>query len=171
MPHETLRPGKGGWLGELWDPNEEPTYWDQPHHWRTGFYAKEDCRVVAFDRKRLHDFIARSPHMRDAAEAAEIADLWGKLRNSFSQGTRNTYHGMWDMALADGALSERERVLLDKFAQQNPRDLPERDREEIEHLATKELPAGESCQLPTTAAGLPSGDAPSTEEAEAASAV
>ena len=61
---------------------------------RTGFRVKEACTVVAFDRRKLHDFIARSPHMRDAAEAAEIADLWGKHRACMAQGTRNAYKAM-----------------------------------------------------------------------------
>ncbi|KAL1522257.1 hypothetical protein AB1Y20_017252 [Prymnesium parvum] len=121
--HVTIKPGKGGWLGELWDPNEPPDYWQQPHHWKTGFRAMVPSRVVSFDRKRLHDFIARSPHMRDAAEAAEIADLWGKLRSSFSQSTRNVYKAMLQMAMADGDLEPAEREALDKFVARNPLDL------------------------------------------------
>jgi len=129
--HELVKPGKGGWCGELWDPNEAPDYWEQPHHWRTGFFAKENTRVVAFDRKALHDFIARSDHMRNAAEAAEIADLWGKLRGILSQGNRNIYRGMFQMSMADGDLTERERKLLDEFADKNPRDLAELDPVEL----------------------------------------
>lgn len=52
-PGTTFRPGKGGWLGELWDPNEAADYWEKPHTWLTGFRAKDHSRVVAFNRKKL----------------------------------------------------------------------------------------------------------------------
>lgn len=122
--YKTLSPGKGGWLGELWDPNEPVDYWDKPHHWKAGFRAKVHSRVVAFDRKRLHDFIARSPHMRDAAGKAEIADLWGKLRASTRQTTRAAYKAMLEMAQADGITTEDEASFLEHFAHAHPLDLP-----------------------------------------------
>ena len=122
-PRSQITPGKGGWLGELWDPNEAKDYWEQPHHWLVGFHARAGARVVAFDRKRLHDFIARSPHMRDAAEAAEIADLWGKLRNTHAQATRNVYRAMVEMAHADGELEPDERSAIERFVTKHPRDL------------------------------------------------
>ena len=51
-----LTPGKGGWLGELWDPNQEADYWDRAHHWLAGFRAKRPSLLVAFDdRHRLHE--------------------------------------------------------------------------------------------------------------------
>lgn len=123
--HLTIEPGKGGWLGELWDPNEEPDYWEKPHYWRTGFRVREACTVVAFDRRRLHDFIARSPQLRDAAEAAEIADLWGKHRACMAQGTRNAFKAMLQMAHVDGEYGPREVRALERFAARNPRDLSE----------------------------------------------
>ena len=67
----------GGWLGEFWDPNEAPDYWDQPHYWRAGFRANEHSLVVAFKRKPLHDSISRRPALRASAEHAEVSDLWG----------------------------------------------------------------------------------------------
>lgn len=121
--HLTVKPGKGGWLGELWDPNAPNDYWQQPHHWHTGFRALQPSRVVAFDRKKMHDFIKSSPQMRDAAEAAEIADLWGKLKNSFKQGNRNVYTAMRQVALADGELEPDEREVIDHFVARNTHDL------------------------------------------------
>eukprot|EP00966_Prymnesium_polylepis_P088391 2045573-Prymnesium_polylepis.2 len=61
--------------------------------------------------------------MRDAAEAAEIADLWGKMRASLAQGTRNAYRAMLTMAHADGELEVDEQATLDKFVARNPGDL------------------------------------------------
>lgn len=42
--------------------------------------------------------------MRDAAEAAEVDDLWGKFRGCMAQGTRNAYTAMVEIAQADGVL-------------------------------------------------------------------
>ena len=61
--------------------------------------------------------------MRDAAEAAEIADLWGKMRASLAQGTRNAYRAMLTIAHADGELEADEQATLDKFVKRNPSDL------------------------------------------------
>ena len=85
-----LTPGKNGWLGELWDPNQDPAYWERPHHWMAGFRAKSHSLLVAFDRKALHDVIARSHPLRDAASAAEVSDLWGKLRGCAHASTSRT---------------------------------------------------------------------------------
>ena len=46
-----LRPGKGGWCGELWDPNQDADYWQRPHHWLAGFRAATHSLLVAFDRR------------------------------------------------------------------------------------------------------------------------
>ena len=133
--------GSGGWLGELWDPNEDPDYWQKPHAWRAGFRAKQHSLVVAFDRKKLHDFIARSHELRDAAAAAEVADLWGKLRNCHKQGTRNVYRAMVEMAHSDGELEPRESTALERFAVGNPGDLSPEARRAVHEALAQEAEA------------------------------
>ena len=111
-----LTPGKNGWLGELWDPNQDPAYWERPHHWMAGFRSKKHSLLVAFDRKALHDVIARSHPLRDAASAAEVSDLWGKLRGCARQSVLNSYAAMKEMASLHGAPDAAQLKTLESFA-------------------------------------------------------
>ena len=123
-----LKPGNGGWLGELWDPNQDEDYWKRPHHWLAGFRAKSHSLLVALDRKALHDVIAKSHSLRTAANAAEVKDLWGKLRSCSKQSVVNAYKSMRDMAYLDHQIDERESLALDRYAVRHKRLLTEEDR-------------------------------------------
>jgi len=72
-------------------PNQDADYWQRPHHWLAGFRAATHSLLVAFDRRKLHDVIARSEALQDAASAAEVADLWGKLRAARRQAVLSEY--------------------------------------------------------------------------------
>jgi len=125
-----LKPGTGGWCGELWDPNQDKDYWQRPHHWLAGFRASAHSLLVAFDRRKLHDVIARSEELQDAASAAEVADLWGKLRAARRQAVLSEYHAMREMAHVDGTLGEAERRALERFAAKHELTQTEVAREE-----------------------------------------
>ena len=125
-----LRPGKGGWCGELWDPNQDRDYWQRPHHWLAGFRASAHSLLVAFDRRKLHDVIARSEELQDAASAAEVADLWGKLRAARRQAVLSEYHAMRAMAKADATLGHAEQQALEHFAAKHALTAAEVAREE-----------------------------------------
>ena len=109
----------GGWIGELFDPNESPTYWDEPHHWHVGFQVNAGTRLVSFARRPLHDVIASRPNLREAATKAEVSDLWGKLRASMRGVPAHVYRGMLLMAEVDGAIDEHERAELSQYAESN----------------------------------------------------
>merc|ERR1719492_70866 len=46
-PMGKTKPGKGGWLGEFFDPNMDPTYWDKPHNYRISYncISEGGCRT------------------------------------------------------------------------------------------------------------------------------
>lgn len=123
----------GGWLGEMWDPNQPPDYWSQPHHWKAGFRARDHSLLVAFDRRALHDVIASRPALRAASEHAEVSDLWGKLRATKRQAAANVYRAMLEMADADGRSDPGEAALLARFEQARPDAAirAKRDRAEV----------------------------------------
>jgi hypothetical protein len=112
----TVRPGKGGWLGEFYDPNQDADYWLRPHpaivSWRC---SSEQCRTLALQRRALHETISSNPRLTSAAERAEIADLWGKLKNSGVERNLSAYRGMLEVSLADGVITMDERQLLSQF--------------------------------------------------------
>lgn len=116
----------GGWIGELWDPNAQPDYWEKEHHWHVGFRVRDSgATVVSFARKPLHDAIARRPTLREAATKAEVADLWGKLRASMRAIPVHYYRGMRKMAENDGVMSDEESSALELYMQQHPDVLDE----------------------------------------------
>lgn len=125
QPVSLLQPDRdpnraGGWLGEFWDPNEAPDYWEREHRWNAGHRANEHSLVVAFNRKALHDAIAKRPLLRTSAGNAEVSDLWGKLRAAQRQQFANVYVGMEAMAAVDGTVSEAEASDLRRYAEAHP---------------------------------------------------
>ena len=58
--------------------------------------------------------IARSEALQDAASAAEVADLWGKLRAARRQEVLSEYHAMHTMAKADASLGQAEQQAPDQ---------------------------------------------------------
>ena len=133
-----LQPGNGGWLGELWDPNQDEDYWNRPHHWLAGFRAKSHSLLVALDRKALHDVIAKSHALRTAANAAEVKDLWSKLRSCSKQSVVNAYKGMQDMAYLDRRVDQRESLELERYAARHRRLLTEDDRRLLDERARED---------------------------------
>mmetsp|Transcript_18971 Transcript_18971/g.44198 ORF Transcript_18971/g.44198 Transcript_18971/m.44198 type:complete len:364 (+) Transcript_18971:81-1172(+) len=115
-PMHTVSGGKGGWLGELFDPHQKEDYWEQPHNWLISFQCiSEQCRTVAFNRRALHEAFKSSTKMEQAATRAQVSDLWGKLHASLPSHRRNAYEGMLQVAVSDGNLDESERRMLEAF--------------------------------------------------------
>mmetsp|Transcript_28574 Transcript_28574/g.51935 ORF Transcript_28574/g.51935 Transcript_28574/m.51935 type:complete len:353 (-) Transcript_28574:170-1228(-) len=119
-PMHTVQGGKGGWLGEMYDPNQSEDYWDKPHNWPVSFKCMSDqCRTVAFTRRALHEAFRGSPKLEQAATRAQISDLWGKLHGSLPDHRRNAYEGMLQVALSDGYLDPAERRMLEEYRQRH----------------------------------------------------
>jgi len=113
---DTLRPGKGGWLGEFYDPSQAEDYWDQEHNHPVSYKCvSENCQSLALLRKALHHTLISNPRLEASATKAEIADLWGKLHRSHPEHRRRTYNAMLQIALSDGKLDPNERSLLADF--------------------------------------------------------
>lgn len=112
-----LLPGKGGWLGEFFDPNQKDDYWEVEHRFPVSHkcVSPSGCRTLAFNRKALHDTLAQNPRLGCTATKAVVSDLWGKLHRSLPEARRNTYKAMLELALSDGKLDERELKLLGDF--------------------------------------------------------
>ena len=121
-----VRPGKGGWLGEFYDPNQDDEYWERPHpalvSWRCN---SERCRTLALNRRALHETLSSNPRLVHAAQRAEVADLWGKLHASGPASRIRAYRAMLEVALSDGVLSEAERQLLTDFQKRHQIPLAE----------------------------------------------
>ena len=116
--HTKIRPGKGGWLGEFFDPNAPANHWDedQSHSLPVSYQcAAAACRTMALPRKALHKAIKENPRVEQAAARAEIGDLWGKLHRAPAQARRRTYQAMLQVALSDGKLDDSERSMLEAF--------------------------------------------------------
>ncbi len=111
-----IQPGKGGWLGEFYDPNQPNDYWEKAHpaivSWRC---ASEKCRTLALNRRALHETLSSNPRLASAAQRAEVADLWGKLQTAGPQQRVRAYRAMVEVALSDGTLTASERQLLSDF--------------------------------------------------------
>ena len=124
----TVQPGKGGWLGEFYDPNQEKGYWERPHpalvSWRCG---SKRCRTLALERRALHDTLSSNPRLAHAAQRAEVADLWGKLKTARPQVLRSAYRSLLEVALSDGVLDQSERQLLGNFRTTNAISQEEHD--------------------------------------------
>jgi len=115
-PMHTVQGGKGGWLGEMYDPIQSEDYWDKPHNWLISFKCiSEKCRTVSFRRRALHEAFRGSAKLEQAATRAQISDLWSKLHAALPAHRRNAYEGMLQVALSDGYLDAAERNMLDEF--------------------------------------------------------
>jgi len=111
-------PGKGGWLGELYDPNRTAAYWNTPHPATYSIECvSEKCTTLAFDRKALDTVLRANPRLAEAATRAEIADLWGKLHKAGPERKQRTLASILETALCDGDLNPSERQQIDKFCQ------------------------------------------------------
>lgn len=73
---------------------------------------------------KLHDVIAQSKHLSDRMNAAEVYDLWGKLKRCQKQGVLDTFEAMRRMAHVDEQLDEPEARALEQYAAQHRKMLP-----------------------------------------------
>ncbi|KAK3286533.1 hypothetical protein CYMTET_5911 [Cymbomonas tetramitiformis] len=109
-----IRPGKGGWLGEFWDPE-----WDasKPHFWRVTARAAKKCRVAGYPKRDLHRAISESKgcHMKSSADKLEINDLWGKLKTTVGNNDFALYDGVVAAVLHDGKVTKAERALVSDY--------------------------------------------------------
>ena len=114
----TLHAGKGGWLGEFFDPNQDASYWERPHRFPISYRCVSEggCATLALARRALHETITTNPRLHAAATRAEVADLWGKIHQDMPELRQRTYSAMLEMATADGVVQPRERELLTDFA-------------------------------------------------------
>ena len=109
-------PGKGGWLGELFDPNRTDDYWNAPHPASSSIEcASEKCVTLAFDRKALDMTLRANPRLAEAATRAELADLWGKLHKAGPERKRRTLASILETALCDGDLHPTEKDQIERF--------------------------------------------------------
>ena len=109
-------PGKGGWLGELFDPSRRQDYWNQPHQASFQIVChSETCSTLAFDRKALDVALHANPRLAEAATRAELADLWGKVHSAGPERKQRMFASMLEIALSDGDLHPTERKQIDRF--------------------------------------------------------
>lgn len=58
-------PGKGGMLGEFYDPNtDHETEMAREHAWAVSMRATTDCRTLRFDRVKLREAIDNNKHIK-----------------------------------------------------------------------------------------------------------
>ena len=83
----TLHAGKGGWLGEFFDPNQDASYWERPHRFPISYRCVSEggCATLALARRALHETITTNPRLHAAATRAEVADLWGKIHQDMPE--------------------------------------------------------------------------------------
>eukprot|EP00746_Dinoflagellata_sp_MGD_P014569 gnl/MRDRNA2_/MRDRNA2_132012_c0_seq1.p1 gnl/MRDRNA2_/MRDRNA2_132012_c0~~gnl/MRDRNA2_/MRDRNA2_132012_c0_seq1.p1 ORF type:complete len:343 (-),score=73.78 gnl/MRDRNA2_/MRDRNA2_132012_c0_seq1:192-1220(-) len=120
-----LDPGKGGWLGTLFDPNAGK---EQEQHERHDSDSKHSlsarcmtdrCRTLGLRREPLHRILKENPRLSQAATKAEVADLWGKIQRATPEHVRTTYRAMLEVAAIDGVIHANEKHLLESFRQRH----------------------------------------------------
>jgi len=137
---KTVVPGKGAWLGELYDPKggvydgtaedghvEEHvcTTVDCLAHnvsWRC---VAPQCRTMAISKSKFHRLVKGNPRLESAANRALVNDLWGKIHSSSKELRTITYQAILEMALVDGILLESERRILVRFREKH--SIPQAD--------------------------------------------
>jgi len=121
----SLAPGKGGWIGEFFDPLKSDTYdWiPAQHHWAVGARCAQGhgpCKTMTFLRSTLDRHLRQDPRLAEAAAKAQIADLWGKLNDKVSRGEREKYEAMLMVCKAHadlaGVLERHELEVVSHFA-------------------------------------------------------
>lgn len=111
-----MQPGKGGWIGEFYDPFATAESLAQERIRPVSFKCTATrCRTLALDFAQVHQVIRSSPKMSENATRAEVADLWGKLHRSVPETRRLTYEAMMSVAASDGVIAENEVKLLEDF--------------------------------------------------------
>lgn len=119
---KTLRPGKGGWLGEFFNPNADDAevagYEGQVHE-MTCKCVSEWCRTLTLSRKELHLCLSSNPRLKEASTRAQVDDLWGKVHMGVPESHRNAYQKMVEVAVSDGTVDRRERPLLDTWRERH----------------------------------------------------
>ena len=117
----TVHPGKGGWLGEFYDPNIPSDYWEKPHTHPISYRCvdRAGCRTFQLARQAMHETIAANPRLHAMATRAEVDDLWGKLHRAPANLRRRSYQAMLEVAVSDGEVSASERRLLDEFRERH----------------------------------------------------
>ncbi|CAE7558756.1 unnamed protein product [Symbiodinium natans] len=122
-----ILPGKGGWLGEFFDPAAPEDHWDAPRAHQVSFKCiAHRCRFLTLEISPLHKAILASD-LAEAATRAEVSDLWGKLHGSHHEHRRNTYSAMLELAVADGKVDAKEVELLEKWKTRH--GIPEDDHQ------------------------------------------
>lgn len=119
---ETLHvvtPGKGGWVGEFFDSD-----WDlgKEHRWQADSVCVSEggCLLKTFCKYKLHRHIKdNSKSIEVQATRVQVGDLWGKLKDSFSEKEREVYRGMLELAVADGEVVKEEREACAAFRARN----------------------------------------------------
>lgn len=129
----TVRPGKGGWLGEFYDPNIASDYWEKPHAHPISYRCidRDGCRTFQLVRRAMHETISANPRLHAMATRAEVDDLWGKLHRAPANLRRRSYQAMLEVAVSDGEISASERQLLDDFRRRHHIS----DAEHVKNLA------------------------------------
>lgn len=115
-----IKPGKGGWLGEFFDPNAAIDHWDAPRKLPISYRCtSERCQTLALDRSAMHRSVKGSPQMEQAAVRAAVSDVWGKLHRVVPDMRRSAYRSMLEVALVDGGLDAAERKMLAEYRQRH----------------------------------------------------
>eukprot|EP00494_Astrolonche_serrata_P003178 UN03184 len=112
-----IYPGRGGWIGEFFDPNRKPEYYEKEHRWCIGTKALEKCKLARFDQDKLQKAIERNPRLVVAAGKAENSDLWCKIRQNSRHRAESVYSHMMKIASLGGTLSDKARGLLAEYKQ------------------------------------------------------
>lgn len=111
----TATPGRGGWLGEFYDPHLDKKTLEsnlQQSHCFSVRCKTETCRTMALSRQEMYAHVNSDKKLQDAATRSQVDDLWGKLRKSIPEARRSAYRQMLEVALSDGVLEPQERELL-----------------------------------------------------------
>lgn len=114
------RPGKGGWIGEFFDPNASPESYTE-EAWQKRIRpvsvkcTSSTCRTLALDMRKVQEVMHSNKRLTENATRAEVSDLWGKLHRSNADHRRQTYIAMVAVAASDGEIEDHEVKLLEDF--------------------------------------------------------
>eukprot|EP00931_Biecheleriopsis_adriatica_P066069 TRINITY_DN40489_c0_g1_i1.p1 TRINITY_DN40489_c0_g1~~TRINITY_DN40489_c0_g1_i1.p1 ORF type:complete len:166 (-),score=22.00 TRINITY_DN40489_c0_g1_i1:51-548(-) len=112
----SILPGKGGWLGEFFDPNSKPDCWEKERIRPVSFKCTASrCRTLSIDCRKADEIMKSNPRLTESATRAEVADLWGKLHRAQPEHRRLTYEAMVAVAASDGKIEDHEVKLIDDF--------------------------------------------------------
>eukprot|EP00930_Biecheleria_cincta_P075342 TRINITY_DN62508_c0_g1_i1.p1 TRINITY_DN62508_c0_g1~~TRINITY_DN62508_c0_g1_i1.p1 ORF type:complete len:344 (+),score=41.85 TRINITY_DN62508_c0_g1_i1:89-1120(+) len=111
-----IQPGKGGWIGEFFDPNSKPEVWEKERFRPISCKCiTSQCRTLSMDMKKVDEIVKASPRLTEFATRVEVSDLWGKLHRAQPEHRRQTYQAMIAVAVSDGFLEDHEIKLAEEF--------------------------------------------------------